>query len=181
MTDLQSDILSTIHPRAALFRKWGWALIVLGVLAILFPLVFSIAAKALLGWIFLLSGAVILWHAFQAKGWKSAVLAGMIAIMHLMLGVYLGMFGMTGLVGLTFFLGTVFLCQGGIEALMAFQHRPEKGWGWLALNGLATLALGGLLIVGLPGTALWAIGLFLGINFLTSGIALVALAKVSEG
>jgi uncharacterized membrane protein HdeD (DUF308 family) len=59
------------------------------------------------------------------------------------------------------------------------QHRPKKGWGWLAFNGFATLAMGTLLIAGLPSTALWAIGLLLGINFLTSGIAFVALANAA--
>ena len=38
-------------------------LIALGVLAILFPLVFSIAAKAVLGWVFMLTGAALLYHA----------------------------------------------------------------------------------------------------------------------
>lgn len=180
MSDLAKDNLAMIKGKAPLFRKWGIALIIIGVLAILFPLFFSIAAKTLLGWIFLLSGAAILWHAFQARGWRSAILSGIVALMHLTLGVYLGFFALTGLVGLTFLLGIVFLCQGGVESLMAFQHRPERGWGWLAINGAATLILGVFLIAGLPGTAMWAIGLMLGLNFLTSGIALVALASAAS-
>ncbi len=180
MADLNATILQSIRGQAPLFKKWGIALIVIGVLAILFPLVFSIAAKTLLGWIFLLSGAAMLWHAFQATGWRSATFSGLIAVMHLALGVYLGFFALTGLVGLTFLLGLIFLCQGGIEVLMANQHRPEKGWGWLIFNGAVTLMLGLLLILGLPGTAMWAIGLMLGINFLTSGLALVALAAAAQ-
>ncbi len=180
MSDIAANSLKAVKDKAPLFRKWGIALIVIGVLAILFPLVFSIAAKTLLGWIFLLSGAAILWHAFQAREWRAAILSGIIALMHLVLGVYLGLFALTGLVGLTFLLGVVFLCQGGVEGLMAFQHRPEKGWGWLAVNGAATAILGVFLIAGLPGTAMWAIGLMLGLNFLMSGIALVALASAAE-
>jgi uncharacterized membrane protein HdeD (DUF308 family) len=129
MADLNTNILQSIKGQAPLFKKWGIALIVIGVLAILFPLVFSIAAKTLLGWIFLLSGAALLWHAFQSTGWRSATFSGLIAVMHLALGVYLGFFALTGLVGLTFMLGVIFLCQGGIEVLMANQHRPEQGWG----------------------------------------------------
>ena len=84
---------------------------------------------------------------------------------------------MTGLVGLTLLLGLVFLLQGGFEGGMALRHRPRKGWVWLAVSGMASFGLGFLLIVGLPGTALWAIGLMLGINLLSSGISYVALAR----
>ncbi|MCO4846685.1 MAG: HdeD family acid-resistance protein [Yoonia sp.] len=174
-----TDIMNAVREHRGKFRNLGYVLIALGVLAILFPLVFSIAAKALLGWVFLLTGAALLYHAFQAKGWQSGIWSGLIAILHIALGVYLGFFALTGLVGLTALMGVIFLIQGGFEAVMAAQHRPRKGWGWLAFNGAATLVLGVLLIAGLPGTALWAVGLFLGLNFLTSGIAFVALSRVA--
>ncbi len=173
------DIMDAVRNFRSRFRNVGYVMIAIGVLAILFPLVFSIAAKALLGWVFLLTGAALLYHAFQAKGWQSAIWSGLIAVMHIALGVYLGFFALTGLVGLTALMGVMFLIQGGFEGVMALQHRPRQGWGWLAFNGTATLILGVLLLAGLPGTALWAIGLFLGLNFLTSGIAFVALARAA--
>lgn len=174
------EIMEVVRNNRSRFRTVGIVLIVLGVLAILFPLVFSIAAKTLLGWIFLLTGAAMLYLAFQAKGWRSGLWTGLIAVMHIALGVYLGLFALTGLIGLTFLMGLMFLVQGAFECMISLQHRPKKGWGWLALNGVVTLLLGILLIAGLPGTALWAIGLFLGINFLSSGIALMALSKAAE-
>lgn len=183
MTDLETplkpDIMEAVRKFRRQFRNVGYVLIALGVLAILFPLVFSIAAKTLLGWVFLLTGAALLYHAFQSKEWQSAIWSGLIALMHIALGVYLGFFALTGLVGLTLLVGIAFLLQGFFEGMIAVQHRPKKGWGWLAFNGAATLAMGILLIAGLPSTALWAIGLLLGINFLTSGIAFVALANAA--
>lgn len=176
--DAQSpEVIAAVRKFRRQFRTTGIVLIVLGVLAILFPLVFSIAAKVLLGWVFLLTGAAMLYHAFQAKAWESAIWSGLIAVLHVTLGVYLAFFALNGLVGLTFLLGVVFLIQGAVEAMIALQHRNKAGWRWLALNGAVTLLLGALLIAGLPGTALWALGLFLGINFLASGIAFVALAR----
>ncbi|WP_246003755.1 hypothetical protein [Histidinibacterium lentulum] len=47
----------------------------------------------------------------------------------------------------------------------------------MAASGVASLALGLLLILGLPGMALWALGLMLGINFLTSGLMFLALSR----
>jgi uncharacterized membrane protein HdeD (DUF308 family) len=46
------------------------------------------------------------------------------------------------------------------------------------VNGIVTLALGFLLIAGLPGTALWAVGVMLGVNFVSTGIAMMALSRV---
>ncbi len=183
MADLENsptpDVMDAVRKFRGRFKNVGYVLIALGVLAILFPLFFSIAAKALLGWVFLLTGAALLYHAFQAKEWASAIWSGLIALLHLALGVYLAFFALTGLVGLTFLVGLAFLVQGIFEGMIAMQHRPKKGWGWLAFNGFATLLMGVLLIAGLPSTALWAIGLLLGINFLTSGIAFVALARAA--
>ncbi|WP_106744774.1 HdeD family acid-resistance protein [Yoonia maritima] len=175
------EVVEAVRKFRGQFRTTGIALIILGALAVVFPLVFSIAAKVLLGWVFLLTGGALLYHAFQAKRWESAIWSGLIAVLHLALGVYMAFFALNGLVGLTFLVGVVFVLQGGVEGMIAMQHRHKTGWGWLALNGAVTLILGFVLIAGLPGTALWAIGLLLGINFLTTGVAFVALAgSVSE-
>lgn len=184
MADLQNntapDIMDAVRKFRTRFRNTGYVMIVLGVLAILFPLVFSIAAKALLGWVFLFTGATMLYLAFQAKEWQSTIWTALIALLHLALGVYLAFFALTGLIGLTLFVGIAFLVQGIFEGMIAIQHRPKKGWGWLAFNGVATVLMGILLIAGLPSTALWAIGLLLGVNFLSTGFAFVALARAAE-
>ncbi len=178
LSGLPPSVMDAVRAHRGRFRNVGIVMIAVGVLAILFPLVFSVVAKVALGWVFLITGAVLLWHAVQSRGWRSGLLAGVIALMHLALGVYLAFFALTGLVGLTLLLGTVFSMQGVAEGMIAIQHRPEKGWGWLAVNGIVTLALGFLLIAGLPGTALWAVGVMLGVNFVSTGIAMMALSRV---
>ncbi len=159
------------------FTVLGIILIVLGLLAILFPLIASIAAKTMVGWFFLFTGAAVLFNAFQARDWSSALWSGAVGVLHLAVGVYLAFFPLTGLVGLTLLVGIMFLVQGGFEAAIALQHRPRRGWVWLAFSGVASVILGVLLIAGLPGTALWALGLLLGLNFLTSGMSFIALAR----
>lgn len=173
-------LLSIVRRNRSRFRWIGIAFIVLGALAILFPLVFSIAAKIALGWFFLITGGLMLWHAFQAKEWGPALWSGLTALLHLALGVYLAFFALTGLVGLTLLLGFAFILQGGLEGMMALRHRPETGWGWLMVNGVVTVILGVLLIIGLPGTALWGIGLLMGINFLMSGVAFLSLTAAAD-
>jgi uncharacterized membrane protein HdeD (DUF308 family) len=73
----------------------------------------------------------------------------------------------------------VFLMQGAAEAAIAWQYRPRAGWVWLGISAAASVALGVILIAGLPETALWALGMFLGINLISSGVSFVALARAA--
>lgn len=161
----------------AKFKRLGWILIVIGVLAVLFPLMSSIAVKLIIGWALLLAGAFTLYHAFQARDWNSALWSGLVGVLNLAVGAYLSFLPLSGLVGLTLLMGFSFVLQGVFEGAIALRQRPRQGWGWLAFSAAAAGLLGIMLVAGLPGTALWALGLMLGLNLLTSGISFVALAK----
>ncbi|HKF95973.1 MAG TPA: hypothetical protein VKB96_15550, partial [Gammaproteobacteria bacterium] len=54
------------------------------------------------------------------------------------------------------------------------------GRGWLIASGILGLIIGVLLLLGWPSTAMWAIGILAGINFIFTGIALLALASRSK-
>jgi uncharacterized membrane protein HdeD (DUF308 family) len=176
-TDPLDPIIAAVRSHRQRFTILGAVLVILGILAIAFPLLGSIAVKLVLGWFLLATGASLLFAAFQMRDWQSAIWTGLIGLLQLAAGVYLAFFPLTGLIGLTLFMGVVFLFQGAAEATMALQHRPRDGWGWLAVSALASIVLGVLLIAGLPGTAIWALGLFLGINLISSGVSFVALAR----
>ena len=47
------------------------------------------------------------------------------------------------------------------------------GWWALVLTGILNLVLAALLVLGLPGTAVWAVGVYLGISFIFSGVGLL--------
>ena len=49
-------------------------------------------------------------------------------------------------------------------------------WSWLLVAGLVDIVIAGIIITGLPGTALWAIGLLVGINLLFGGASLIGMA-----
>lgn len=161
----------------AKFRRLGWILVAIGLLSILFPLVASIAAKLMVGLALMIAGAFVLYHAFQARDWSSAIWSGLVGVLNLAVGAYLSFLPLSGLIGLTFLMGASFVLQGVFEGAIALRQRPRQGWGWLAFSAAAALILGILLIAGLPGTALWALGLMLGLNLLTSGLSFVALAR----
>lgn len=181
----ESALRAAVRENAGSFRWLGIALMVLGALAVLFPLVASIAAKLMIGWIFLISGAFVLWQAFQAKSWRPGLVSGLIGVLQLALGVYLAFFPLTGLVSLTLLLAIAFAVQGVFEVMLSWQHRPGHGnegpgWIWMGLSGAVSLLLAGTMIAGLPGTALWALGLLMGINLFSSGLSFVMLASAVD-
>jgi uncharacterized membrane protein HdeD (DUF308 family) len=180
MSDHNNRLSDAIERHAKRFRTLGIILMALGALAILFPLVASIAIKVMIGWLLLLTGAAVFFYAFQTRDWSSAIFSGIIGVLHLAAGVYLAFFPLTGLIGLTALLAVVFLIQGGIETAIGLQTRPRNGWGWLVASGIAAGLVGMMLLIGLPGTATWAIGLLVGINFLSSGISFWMLSRVAR-
>lgn len=179
----QADIEAKLaEARRHIAEKWGWflalgiVLIVVGIAAICFPLVSTIAAKIFLGWLFLIGGVFIIIHAFSAQGWGGFLWSLLIGVLYLIAGGYLAFFPLTGLLTLAILLAILFVAEGIMEVIMAYRVHPSEGWGWLLLSGIAALAVGVLIFLGLPSSATWALGLLVGINLLFSGWSYVFLA-----
>jgi uncharacterized membrane protein HdeD (DUF308 family) len=177
LNQVPDDLVAQLRENRGRVFWLGVILCVIGALMIVFPVAGSIVTKVMIGWAVLVAGAAMLWQAFHARRWNAAIGAGVVALLHLALGVYLAFFPLTGLVGLTVLLAVLFAVQGVIELRMGATHRAARGWVWMLLSGGASLGLALLLVLGLPGTAMWALGLLMGLNFLTSGIGFAALSR----
>lgn len=160
-------------------RGWfvglGIALMVLGALAVLFPWFTTLAAELLVGVALLVGGIVMVVHAFNERSWGGVLWEALLGILYIVGGVYFLFFPSMGALALTVVLAAIFIVDGVLRAIMGVRLRPRGGWFWLVLGGVVSVALGVLLFAGLPGTALWAVGLLLGINLIFAGAAYLAL------
>jgi len=70
-----------------------------------------------------------------------------------------------------------FIIEGIASIMYALDHRrePSGRWGWMLVSGLIDLVLAAIILVGLPGTAAWALGILVGINMIFGGTALLAM------
>ena len=59
---------------------------------------------------------------------------------------------------------------------MALRLRRAQGWGWLLFGGIATVILALLIWMQWPASALWVLGLLVGINLLFTGWSLTMMA-----
>jgi uncharacterized membrane protein HdeD (DUF308 family) len=174
----QSALAQSIRAHWKLFLVEGIVLVVLGLLAIALPPIASLAVAILVGWLILISGIVGLVTTFMMRHapgfwWSlaSAVLATAVGI--ILLG-----WPASGVLSLTLVLIFFFMLEGIASIMFAIDHRNQLSgrWGWMLASGIVDLFLAGLIFVGLPGTAAWAIGLLLGINMIFGGTSLIAMA-----
>jgi uncharacterized membrane protein HdeD (DUF308 family) len=166
-----------VQDHWVLFLVEGVLLIALGMIAIAIPPLATLAVTILLGWVFLISGIVGLITSIMARhapGFWWSILS---AIVGILAGLVLLAWPVSGSVSLTLVLIAFFLIEGVITIMYAIEHRRALSgrWGWLVASGILDLVLAGIVIAGLPGTALWAPGLLVGINMVFGGWALVAM------
>ena len=68
-----------------------------------------------------------------------------------------------------------FLMVGGIFKIVAALSYRFGAWGWPLASGVIDLVLGVLIWMELPESALWVIGLYVGINLVFRGVHWIAL------
>jgi uncharacterized membrane protein HdeD (DUF308 family) len=176
--EFRRTLSEAVRRHWVLFLSEGIVLVILGLLAILVPAMASLAATVLFGWILLLSGVLGLIttiRARQAPGFWWSLLSALTGIVAgaLLLGL-----PVLGTLSLTAVLSAFLLVEGVVSILYALEHRKGLSgrWGWMLASGILDLALGVILLAGLPGTAVWALGLLVGINLLVGGWALIWMA-----
>jgi uncharacterized membrane protein HdeD (DUF308 family) len=100
------------------------------------------------------------------------------AVLAIAAGIVLIGWPVRGALSLTLVLIVFFIMEGVATIMYALDHKRELSgrWGWVLASGIVDLALAAIIFAGLPGTAVWAIGLLVGINLLFGGSALIGLA-----
>jgi uncharacterized membrane protein HdeD (DUF308 family) len=79
-------------------------------------------------------------------------------------------------------LGTVFLVYAGAATALAFQVRPDQGWGWFLFDAAISFATGILILAKWPSDSFLAVGTLVGASVLVGGISrIVIAARIRSG
>ena len=150
----------------------GILMMVAGFVALLFPLVSSVAVILLLGWLLILSGIL---QGVSLIG-ASKVPHFWLQLISVVLSIVIGLMFLNdpggGLVALTLLLVVFFIVGGMARIVFALTIRPLSDWGWVLASGIVGVLLGIYLFASLPITAAWILGLLFGIQLLSEGAAL---------
>lgn len=173
--DLQLDV--NVKKSTNWIIALSIALIVLGIAAILLPGIASAFFTLMMGWITLISGGVMIVQSFQSKPVRGFWLNLLVGIFYAIAGAYILFNVKAAVLVLTLTFGVLFIVEGIYTIIMAFTNRAGHRMSWLvALNGIVTLILGIMVLNRFPFSAIWLIGLYMGISLLMSGVSLLVAA-----
>jgi uncharacterized membrane protein HdeD (DUF308 family) len=179
---VQKTIRDAVRVHSGLFLAQGVIMTLLGIAAVIWPQISSVAVDFYVGWLFLLSGVVgvaMMFFAPNAAAFFWSLLTGALS---LFAGVLLLWHPVEGVVSLTLVLVAFFIAEGVFQIAAAIGYRsalPES-WGWMLASGVADLVLAALIIAGWPTSASWALGLVVGVNLVTSGVATIMVASAAR-
>ena len=147
-----------------------------GFLALLNPFGATVFAVTLAGWVFLIQGVIQVIHAFRVRDWSGFIWSLGLGVLSLLVGVVLVADPLAGAIPLTLLVAALFLATGVAKTMFALALRPASGWVWVLASGLVSVALGVMILAGLPATATTILGLLLGIELVSNGVLFLFVA-----
>jgi uncharacterized membrane protein HdeD (DUF308 family) len=148
----------------------------LGVIAMLFPLFFTIAITRFLGVFALVSGGISLAFAVFGKESNHRVLEAISGVIRVVAGMIILNCLPTSVAMITLVFGIFLVTEGVFFVVSALRMRQHQGWVWSLVNGVVAVVIGIMVFNRWPSDALHFLGLFFGINALFTGLSLLMLA-----
>jgi uncharacterized membrane protein HdeD (DUF308 family) len=180
-TSIERPLIAHLrHELNALRGNWYWfvilgiAVVVLGVVALGSVVIASLAAAAAIGILLLLAGGAEAVGAFWCRGWSGFFLHLLSGILSIVVGVLFLRAPLGALAALTLLMACFFMVSGIFKIVAAASYRFAS-WGWALVGGVVDLVLGVLIWLEWPESALWVIGLFIGISLVFRGFNWIAL------
>jgi uncharacterized membrane protein HdeD (DUF308 family) len=160
----------------------AWVRVLLGIVLILAGMFVlgDIVTASLISAIFIGVAAIIaggfeIVHAFWTKGWGGFLWQILLGVLYLAFGFVLVSQPASGALVLTYMLGLLLLVSGLLRMFIGLRHWSEGGWIMLFSGALGAIA-GLVILARWPASGLWVLGLLLGIDLISHGIAWLTFA-----
>lgn len=153
-------------------------LLLVGAVGIALPQFMSLALGWFIGWLLLLAGVVVFFITWF--GFRESWISWLKPFVLITVGLFVLFNPIAAAAALGLMLAVYFLLDGFSSVGFAWELRPSRGWGWLLFNGLLSLFLAAVFIMGWPFDSAWLVGLLVGISLFIDGLTLLMLAVVAE-
>lgn len=168
---MKNPIVSDIQNFGRYNLIAGIVLFLIGSLGIALPVVLSITASLFVGWIMMFAGLFWLYYTFKFSqkhflDWIKPVLLILVSILILF-------DPLSGVIALALLLAVYLIVDSFSSFFMAYTMHPGLGWGWMTLNGVVTLILAVLLLMGWPEATPVIFGIFIGFSLIFDGWVLI--------
>src|SRR3981081_3950688 len=152
VTRLQSEMSAAVRAHWKAFLIEGILLGVLGLAAMIAPLIAGLAFTIFLGWMFLISGVAGLAMTFWARQMPGFWWSLISAALAVAAGIILLTRPAQGVLTLTIVIGAYFLAEGVATIMYALEHRRElsERWSWMLFAGLLDILIAAMISTGHP-------------------------------
>lgn len=162
-------------------RTWlyvvGSLSILLGIIGAGMSVTMTIVSIFFMAILLFISGVTQCFDVFVAEGWKNKLLTGIVGLFYVIAGITIFQNPAASAVWFTLFIASFLIITGISRIGFAFSVRNElPGWFLVVFSGIITIGLGILIFVQWPISGLWVIGLFVSIELIMQGMAMIATA-----
>ncbi len=161
--------------------KWGW-IVALGAVYTLAGLIAlgsvtmaTAVSVFIVGVMMVIAGIAEIIGAFQVKTWGKFLLWVLLGVLYVVAGFVTFENPSLAAALLTFILGVALVASGIMRIVLAINMKHGMPWLWVALSGVITLLLGGIILFHWPVSSLYTLGIFLGVDLVFAGTGWIAL------
>lgn len=161
-----------------LFLLEGVLLVILGFMAIWAPGVAAIAVDIYIGCLLLIGGIAGLAAVLTVKHMPAFAWSLVTAALSTIVGVLLIWRPAQGVFSLALMLTAFFIVEGIFQIVASIGYRDvmTRTWGWMLASGVVDVLLAVVIVLGWPLSAAWVLGLAVGVNLVSSGVAIMMAA-----
>lgn len=173
---MREAMRQTVKRHSLWYLIQSGLMILAGILALAYPFLSSVAVVVFLGWLLIVTGVVQGIGLLGARAVPHFWLQLISVALCIVVGALFLRNPAESLLTLTLLVIVFFMIEGISKVIFALTIRPFPHWGWVLLSGVVGIVLALILWASLPITAVWLLGLLLGIELISVGAALGHLA-----
>jgi uncharacterized membrane protein HdeD (DUF308 family) len=181
MANMASTGFGTVPTLAPLHAKWGWIValgvvyLIAGIIALGSVFAATVASVLVVGIMMMIAGVAEVINAFQVKSWGRFFFWLILGILYIVAGFVAWDNPLLTAVWLTLFLGAALVASGIVRIFLGFNMQHGSPWMWVVVSGLITLLLGVIILAHWPVSAVYTLGIFLGIDLVFAGASWISL------
>ncbi|HLG83549.1 MAG TPA: HdeD family acid-resistance protein [Bradyrhizobium sp.] len=153
----------------------GVVYVIAGFIALGSVMMATVASVFVVGVMMIIAGVAEVFNAFQIKSWGKFLVWALLGVLYIIAGFFAFENPLLAAALLTLVLGASLVASGLVRIFLAFSMKRESPWIWVALSGVITLLLGGIILAHWPVSSVYTLGIFLGIDLIFAGTGWIGL------